>query len=57
MNQVYMNYFKDPRPTRTTVVVAKLVGEGHIEITATARNERRPKKGIPHLAYGIIRPA
>jgi 2-iminobutanoate/2-iminopropanoate deaminase len=37
MNQVYMNYFKDPRPTRTTVVVAKLVGEGHIEITATAK--------------------
>ena len=37
MNKVYMNYFKDPRPTRTTVVVAKLVGEGNIEITATAR--------------------
>jgi 2-iminobutanoate/2-iminopropanoate deaminase len=37
MNQVYMNYFKAPRPTRTTVVVAKLVGEGHIEITATAK--------------------
>jgi 2-iminobutanoate/2-iminopropanoate deaminase len=37
MNQVYMNFFKDPRPTRTTVVVAKLVGEGHIEITVTAR--------------------
>jgi hypothetical protein len=26
-----------PKPTRTTVVVAKLVGAGHIEITATAR--------------------
>jgi 2-iminobutanoate/2-iminopropanoate deaminase len=37
MNKVYMKYFNDPRPTRTTVVVAKLVGEGHIEITATAR--------------------
>lgn len=37
MNAVYTNYFKDPRPTRTTVVVAKLVGPGHIEITATAR--------------------
>src|SRR4051794_22145006 len=37
MNKVYMNYFKDPRPTRTTVVVAKLVGMGQIEITATAR--------------------
>jgi 2-iminobutanoate/2-iminopropanoate deaminase len=37
MNIVYKTYFKDPRPTRTTVVVAKLVGQGHIEITATAR--------------------
>jgi 2-iminobutanoate/2-iminopropanoate deaminase len=37
MNAVYKAYFKDPRPTRTTVVVAKLVGQGHIEITATAR--------------------
>jgi 2-iminobutanoate/2-iminopropanoate deaminase len=37
MNAAYKAYFKDPRPTRTTVVVAKLVGQGHIEITATAR--------------------
>jgi 2-iminobutanoate/2-iminopropanoate deaminase len=37
MNAVYMAYFKDPRPARTTVVVNKLVGAGHIEITATAR--------------------
>jgi 2-iminobutanoate/2-iminopropanoate deaminase len=37
MNAVYTSYLKDPRPTRTTVVVAKLVGPGHIEITATAR--------------------
>lgn len=37
MNVVYKAYFTDPRPTRTTVVVAKLVGHGHIEITATAR--------------------
>ena len=37
MNAVYTTYFKDPRPTRTTVVVAKLVGPGHIEITATAK--------------------
>ena len=37
MNAVYKAYFKEPRPTRTTVVVAKLVGEGHIEITVTAR--------------------
>jgi 2-iminobutanoate/2-iminopropanoate deaminase len=37
MNAVYTQYFKDPRPTRTTVVVAGLVGPGSIEITATAR--------------------
>ena len=37
MNSVYRSYFKVPRPTRTTVVVAKLVGAGHIEITVTAR--------------------
>jgi len=37
MNVVYKAYFKNPRPTRTTVVVAKLVGQGRIEITATAR--------------------
>jgi enamine deaminase RidA (YjgF/YER057c/UK114 family) len=37
MNAVCKAWFKDPRPTRTTVVVAKLVGKGHIEITATAR--------------------
>jgi 2-iminobutanoate/2-iminopropanoate deaminase len=37
MNAVYTDYFKDPRPTRTTVVVAALVGPGNIEITVTAR--------------------
>jgi 2-iminobutanoate/2-iminopropanoate deaminase len=37
MNAVYTSYFKDPRPTRTTVVVAKLVGSGNVEITVTAR--------------------
>jgi 2-iminobutanoate/2-iminopropanoate deaminase len=37
MNAVYTSYFKDPRPTRTTVVVAKLVGPGNIEITVTAK--------------------
>jgi 2-iminobutanoate/2-iminopropanoate deaminase len=36
MNAVYTSYFKDPRPTRTTVVVAGLVGPGNIEITVTA---------------------
>jgi len=37
MNTVYKAQMPDPKPTRTTVVVAKLVGAGHIEITATAR--------------------
>ena len=37
MNGVYTDFFKDPRPTRTTVVVAALVGPGNIEITVTAR--------------------
>lgn len=37
MNAVYTKFFTDPRPTRTTVVVAQLVGDGHIEITVTAR--------------------
>jgi 2-iminobutanoate/2-iminopropanoate deaminase len=37
MNAIYTKYFQPPRPTRTTVVVAKLVGPGRIEITATAR--------------------
>jgi len=36
-NAVYTSFFKDPRPTRTTVVVKRLVGEGHVEITVTAR--------------------
>lgn len=37
MNAVYSTYFKDPRPARTTVGVAKLVGPARIEITITAR--------------------
>jgi 2-iminobutanoate/2-iminopropanoate deaminase len=37
MNTVYKAYFNDPKPARTTVVVSKLVGAGHVEITATAR--------------------
>ena len=36
MNAVYATYFKDPRPARTTVGVAKLVGPARIEITVTA---------------------
>jgi len=37
MNAVYTTYFKEPRPTRTTVGVARLVGTARIEITVTAR--------------------
>jgi 2-iminobutanoate/2-iminopropanoate deaminase len=37
MNAVYTTYFKEPRPTRTTVGVAKLVGVAKIEITVTAK--------------------
>lgn len=37
MNAVYMKRFPEPRPTRTTVGVAKLVGTARIEITVTAR--------------------
>ena len=38
MNAVYATYFKEPRPTRTTVGVSKLAGAGaHVEITVTAR--------------------
>ena len=37
LNTVYKATLPDPKPTRTTVVVAKLVGPGHVEITVTAR--------------------
>lgn len=36
MNAVYTAYFKEPRPARTTVGVAKLVGTARIEVTVTA---------------------
>lgn len=36
MNAVYMKYFPEPRPARTTVGIAKLVGPAKIEITVTA---------------------
>jgi 2-iminobutanoate/2-iminopropanoate deaminase len=36
MNSVYTTYFKEPRPARTTVGIAKLVGTARIEITVTA---------------------
>jgi len=37
MNSVYTKVFPEPRPARTTVGVAKLVGKARIEITVTAR--------------------
>ncbi|WP_321477939.1 RidA family protein [uncultured Paludibaculum sp.] len=36
MNAVYTKFFPQPRPARTTVGVAKLVGTSRIEITFTA---------------------
>ena len=36
MNAIYTTYFKEPRPARTTVGVAKLVGTARIEVTVTA---------------------
>ena len=38
MNAIYSGVFKEPRPTRTTVGIAKLAApDAHIEITVTAR--------------------
>jgi 2-iminobutanoate/2-iminopropanoate deaminase len=38
MNAVYVTFFPDPRPARTTVGVTKLAApDAHIEITVTAR--------------------
>jgi 2-iminobutanoate/2-iminopropanoate deaminase len=36
MNAIYTTYFKEPRPARTTVGVANLVGTARIEVTVTA---------------------
>ena len=36
MNAVYMTYFKEPRPVRTTVGISRLVGGAKIEINAIA---------------------
>lgn len=41
MNAVYVKYFPEPRPTRTTVGVASLVGKARIEITVTARKAKK----------------
>ena len=38
MNAVYITFFPDPRPTRTTVGVTKLAAAAaHIEVTVTAK--------------------
>ncbi len=36
MNKVYMTYFNEPRPVRTTVGVTRLAGPAKVEITVTA---------------------
>jgi reactive intermediate/imine deaminase len=40
MNKVYMTYFPEPRPARTTVGGVKLVGVARIEITVTAYKKK-----------------
>jgi reactive intermediate/imine deaminase len=44
MNAVYREFFPEPRPVRTTVGVAKLVGTARIEITIIAHATAKPKK-------------
>ena len=36
MNAVYREFFPDPKPTRTTVEVSRMVNEAHVEITVVA---------------------
>ena len=36
MNAAYREFFPDPKPTRTTVEVARLVNDAHVEITCVA---------------------
>lgn len=36
MNSVYITYFREPRPARTTVGVTRLAGPARVEITVTA---------------------
>jgi 2-iminobutanoate/2-iminopropanoate deaminase len=40
MNAVYTSYFKDPRPTRTTVVVAGRLGRGTLRLRLLPGNRR-----------------
>ena len=37
MNTTYKAQFNDRKPARTAVVVSKLVGKGHVEITTRAK--------------------
>lgn len=46
MNAVYMKYFPEPRPARTTVGIAKLVGPAKIEITVTAYKKGAGAKAV-----------
>lgn len=43
MNAVYTTFFREPRPARTTVGVASLVGTAKIEITVTAHRSHAKK--------------
>jgi reactive intermediate/imine deaminase len=43
MNKVYMKYFPEPRPARTTVGISKLAGPGRVEITVTAFKKKAAK--------------
>jgi 2-iminobutanoate/2-iminopropanoate deaminase len=45
MNAVYREFFPDPKPTRTTVQVARLVNDARIEITSFA--VRTPRTRSP----------
>lgn len=44
MNAVYREFFPDPRPTRTTVQVARLVNDARVEITSVAVRSRRTRE-------------
>lgn len=43
MNAVYVPFFREPRPARTTVGVAGLAGNAKIEITVTAHRKSAKK--------------
>jgi 2-iminobutanoate/2-iminopropanoate deaminase len=44
MNAVYRTFFPDPKPTRTTIQVVKLVNDARVEITSVAVRSRKGKK-------------